>query len=74
MRAAAGTVDVELDLATGQRSTRGRGTIAALLELVPEAEAALVVNNGAAALVLATTALAAGSRGGGQPRRDGGDR
>lgn len=60
MAAAAGTVDVELDLATGQRSARGRGTTAALLELVPEAEAALVVNNGAAALVLATTALAAG--------------
>jgi L-seryl-tRNA(Ser) seleniumtransferase len=60
MAAAAGTVDVELDLATGQRSARGRGTTAALLELLPEAEAALVVNNGAAALVLATTALAAG--------------
>ncbi|MEO6413066.1 MAG: L-seryl-tRNA(Sec) selenium transferase [Pedococcus sp.] len=60
MVAAAGTVDVELDLATGQRTTRGRGTISAILELVPEAEAALVVNNGAAALVLATTALAAG--------------
>ena len=60
MRAAAGTVDVELDLGTGQRTTRGRGTIAAILELLPEAEAALVVNNGAAALVLATTALAAG--------------
>lgn len=60
MGAAAGTVDVELDLATGQRSARGRGTTAALLELLPEAEAALVVNNGAAALVLATTALAAG--------------
>ena len=60
MAAAAGTVDVELDLATGQRSARGRGTTAALLELLPEAEAALVVNNGAAALVLATSALAAG--------------
>ena len=60
MAAAAGTVDVELDLATGLRSARGRGTTAALLELLPEAEAALVVNNGAAALVLATTALAAG--------------
>ncbi|WP_457254418.1 L-seryl-tRNA(Sec) selenium transferase [Pedococcus sp. P5_B7] len=60
MAAAAGTVDVELDLATGQRSARGRGTTAALLEVLPEAEAALVVNNGAAALVLATTALAAG--------------
>ncbi|KRF23301.1 L-seryl-tRNA(Sec) selenium transferase [Phycicoccus sp. Soil803] len=60
MAAAAGTVDVELDLGTGQRSARGRGTTAALLEMLPEAEAALVVNNGAAALVLATTALAAG--------------
>lgn len=60
MRAAAGSVDVELDLTTGKRSRRGRGTTAALLDAVPEAEAALVVNNGAAALVLATTALAAG--------------
>jgi L-seryl-tRNA(Ser) seleniumtransferase len=58
--AATGTVDVELDLATGRRSTRGAGALAALLATVPEAEAALVVNNGAAALVLATTALAAG--------------
>ena len=58
--AASGTVDVELDLSTGARSKRGRGTLAALLEAVPTAEAALVVNNGAAALVLATTALAAG--------------
>jgi L-seryl-tRNA(Ser) seleniumtransferase len=60
MTASAGTVDVELDLATGQRSRRGRGTLAALLAAVPDAEAALAVNNGAAALVLATTALAAG--------------
>jgi L-seryl-tRNA(Ser) seleniumtransferase len=60
MRAAAGTVDVELDLVTGQRTSRGRGTLAAILAVLPEAEAALVVNNGAAALVLATTALAAG--------------
>jgi L-seryl-tRNA(Ser) seleniumtransferase len=58
--AAAGTVDVELDLATGKRSKRGRGTLAALLGVLPEASGALVVNNGAAALVLATTALAAG--------------
>ncbi len=58
--AASGTVDVELDLSTGARSKRGRGTLAALLEAVPRAEGALVVNNGAAALVLATTALAAG--------------
>jgi L-seryl-tRNA(Ser) seleniumtransferase len=60
MAAAAGTVDVELDLATGQRSRRGRGTVAALLAAVPDAEAAFAVNNGAAALVLATTALASG--------------
>jgi L-seryl-tRNA(Ser) seleniumtransferase len=58
--AAAGTVDVELDLVTGRRSRRGRGTLDALLEAVPDAEAALAVNNGAAALVLATTALSAG--------------
>ena len=58
--AAAGTTDVELDLATGQRGRRGRGTIDALLAAVPSAAAAHVVNNGAAALVLAATALAAG--------------
>ena len=57
---AAGYVDVEYDAATGSRARRGGGTLAALLEAVPDAEAALVVNNGAAALVLATTALAAG--------------
>ncbi|GAB3441512.1 L-seryl-tRNA(Sec) selenium transferase [Phycicoccus ginsengisoli] len=58
MVAAAGYVDVELDLASGRRSRRGRGAIEALLAAVPGAEAALVVTNGAAALVLATTALA----------------
>jgi L-seryl-tRNA(Ser) seleniumtransferase len=58
--AAAGTGDVELDLATGRRGQRGAGALAALLERVPAAEAALVVNNNAAALVLAATALAAG--------------
>ncbi|OFE16262.1 L-seryl-tRNA(Sec) selenium transferase [Humibacillus sp. DSM 29435] len=57
---AAGYVDVEFDLATGARARRGRGTLEALLEQVPTAGDALVVNNGAAALVLATTALAAG--------------
>ena len=57
---AAGYVDVELDLATGGRSRRGRGALEALLTAVPSASGALVVNNGAAALVLATTALAAG--------------
>jgi L-seryl-tRNA(Ser) seleniumtransferase len=60
MTTAAGYVDVELDLATGRRSSRGRAAAAAVLRAVPGAQAALVVNNGAAALVLATTALAAG--------------
>ncbi len=58
--AAAGYVDVELDLATGTRTRRGAAARAALLAACPAAEDALVVNNGAAALVLATTALAAG--------------
>ncbi len=57
---AAGTTDVELDLATGRRAERGRGALAALAAAVPAAEAVHVVNNGAAALVLAATALAAG--------------
>ncbi|MFK4335930.1 MULTISPECIES: L-seryl-tRNA(Sec) selenium transferase [unclassified Kocuria] len=55
---AAGYVDVELDLTTGQRSARGAGAREALLEACPAAEDALVVTNGAAALVLATAALA----------------
>jgi L-seryl-tRNA(Ser) seleniumtransferase len=58
--AAAGTTDLELDLATGQRGPRGRGALAALAAAVPAAEAVHVVNNGAAALVLAATALAGG--------------
>jgi L-seryl-tRNA(Ser) seleniumtransferase len=58
--AAAGTTDLELDLATGRRGRRGRGALAALAAAVPAAEAVHVVNNGAAALVLAATALAAG--------------
>ncbi len=57
---AAGYVDVEFDVGTGERARRGRGALAALAEAVPAAEAVLAVNNGAAALVLATTALAAG--------------
>ena len=57
---AAGYVDVEFDVSDGSRARRGRGTLAALREAVPDAEDVLVVNNGAAALVLATTALAAG--------------
>ncbi|MER7545257.1 L-seryl-tRNA(Sec) selenium transferase [Spirillospora sp. NPDC127506] len=57
---ASGATDVELDLETGRRARRGRSALAALLERVPQAEAAHVVNNGAAALVLAATALAPG--------------
>jgi L-seryl-tRNA(Ser) seleniumtransferase len=60
VRAASGTTDVEMDLATGRRARRGRGTLAALARAVPSAEAVHVVNNGAAALVLAATALAQG--------------
>lgn len=60
---AAGYVDVEMDLATGQRSrTRGKEATAALLAACPAAEDALVVNNGAAALLLAAAALASGSQ------------
>jgi L-seryl-tRNA(Ser) seleniumtransferase len=58
---AAGTCDVEFDLAAGARAgQRGQGAIAALRAAVPNAQAAGVVNNNAAALVLAATALAAG--------------
>ncbi len=57
---AAGTCDVELDLATGERGPRGAGVVDALLAAVPAAGAALVVNNGAAALALAAMTLAAG--------------
>jgi L-seryl-tRNA(Ser) seleniumtransferase len=58
--AAAGSTDVEFDLASGQRSRRGAGALDALARAVPAAGAVHVVNNNAAALVLAATALAAG--------------
>jgi L-seryl-tRNA(Ser) seleniumtransferase len=58
--AAAGTTDVELDLASGRRGPRGAGALTALAAAVPDAGGVHVVNNGAAALVLAATALAAG--------------
>jgi L-seryl-tRNA(Ser) seleniumtransferase len=54
---AAGSTDVELDLATARRGRRGRGTLDALAEAVPDAEAVHVVNNGAAALALVTRVL-----------------
>src|SRR5262249_5596642 len=59
---AAGTCDVELDLATSGRGTRGHGAVDALLAAVPGAAAAHLVNNGAAALTLVATGLAAGGR------------
>jgi L-seryl-tRNA(Ser) seleniumtransferase len=58
--AAAGSTDVEFDLASGQRGRRGAGVLDALARAVPAAGAVHVVNNNAAALVLAATALAAG--------------
>jgi L-seryl-tRNA(Ser) seleniumtransferase len=57
---AAGTCDVELDLATGGRGRRGAGVVDALLAAVPDAGAAHVVNNGAAALALVAATLASG--------------
>jgi L-seryl-tRNA(Ser) seleniumtransferase len=57
---AAGTCDVELDLATGTHGRRGAGVIDALLAAVPGAAAAHVANNGAAALALVAAALASG--------------
>lgn len=65
--AAAGYVDVELDLATGRRSSRGAGARTALLDACPEAEDALIVGNGAAALLLAVTAFAGAGAGLGGP-------
>ncbi|MER5424976.1 L-seryl-tRNA(Sec) selenium transferase [Streptosporangium roseum] len=58
--AAAGSSDVEFDLATGARARRGRATLDALARAVPAAEDVHVVNNNAAALVLVATVLAAG--------------
>ncbi len=56
----AGTVDIEFDLATGARARRGRGTLEALAQELPDAADVAVVNNGAAALLLAVTVLAGG--------------
>ncbi|GAA0411951.1 L-seryl-tRNA(Sec) selenium transferase [Acrocarpospora corrugata] len=60
IRAAAGSTDVEFELATGRRARRGRAALAALGQAVPDAEAVHVVNNNAAALVLIATALGQG--------------
>jgi L-seryl-tRNA(Ser) seleniumtransferase len=58
VRVAAGATDVELDLLTGRRGTRGAGALAALAAAVPEAGGVHLVNNGAAALALVTCVLA----------------
>jgi L-seryl-tRNA(Ser) seleniumtransferase len=58
--AAAGSIDLEFDLATGARGRRGAAMLAALARAVPDAQDVHVVNNNAAALVLAATALASG--------------
>jgi L-seryl-tRNA(Ser) seleniumtransferase len=58
LEVAAGSCDVELDLATGARGRRGRGALDALAAAVPAAGGVHVVNNGAAALALVATALA----------------
>ncbi|OBI84054.1 L-seryl-tRNA(Sec) selenium transferase [Mycobacterium sp. 1245805.9] len=58
--AAAGTTDVEFDLATGRRARRGRGALGALARAVPTAGGVHVVNNNAAALLLTALTLAPG--------------
>ncbi len=60
VEAAAGTTDVELDLATGRRGPRGTGALDALRAAVPDAGEVHVVGNGAAALALVSCALGAG--------------
>jgi L-seryl-tRNA(Ser) seleniumtransferase len=60
VQAAAGSTDVEFDLASGKRGRRGAGALDALARAVPAAGAVHVVNNNAAALVLTATALAGG--------------
>ncbi|MFC0106954.1 L-seryl-tRNA(Sec) selenium transferase [Kibdelosporangium aridum] len=57
---AAGTTDVEFDLATGQRARRGRAALQALHEAVPDAGGVHIVNNNAAALLLTAMVLAPG--------------
>ncbi|GLZ42856.1 L-seryl-tRNA(Sec) selenium transferase [Actinokineospora sp. NBRC 105648] len=57
--AAAGTTDVEFDLATGARRRRGENALAALRSAVPDAGDVHVVNNNAAALLLCALAMAA---------------
>lgn len=55
---ASGTTDLEFDLTTGMRASRGASALNALARAVPSAEAVHVVNNGAAALTLVAACLA----------------
>ncbi len=59
--AAAGYCNLEMDLASGERSRRGQ-RVEALLSELTGAQDALVVNNGAAAALLAVSALAGPGR------------
>jgi L-seryl-tRNA(Ser) seleniumtransferase len=57
---AAGATDVELDLVSGLRGSRGQGALDALRAAVPAAGDVHLVNNGAGALALVACALASG--------------
>jgi L-seryl-tRNA(Ser) seleniumtransferase len=61
MNAAAACTNLEVDMSTGQRGSRG-ATVESLCQEVTDAEAALVVNNCAAATFLVLQSLAAGKR------------
>jgi L-seryl-tRNA(Ser) seleniumtransferase len=60
MVTAAGTTNLELDLRSGRRGSRGSGVLEELARLLPPGTGAHIVNNGAAALALVSCGLAAG--------------